>query len=439
MKLQFQPESRDRYRWLALFVGMVLISTGALGYTWSLLVEPMIVLRGATEAGMATIYSVQTVLCAVFTVLGGKLIEKIGSAKTIFTTFVALLIGDLLCGLSDGTVMFAIGQCVFIAWQQSVIYVAVMSTAEQMFPDYRGLAVSLTACGLAVGGMILAPAVQFLIDVIGVGPMFVVQGIAVAVLGCIMLIFFPDYPKDYKPAYIKKNETGSEREGTKSRVIANPKFVQKNWKGMLKDPAFWIMFFIPLCASSGYMLLSYQLAYIAEDILGIDAMTASFLISGVSLMGIISFVVGPIGDRIGRPQMMLILLIVGFFAMLGLSFCEGKGIVWFAACAFIYCFALGGFAGLHPALVGDYFGSEHYGFNYSLNYTSILLAAAISPWLAVGGADAGYGPMFAACTIAVALAAILAVILIKYRGNNIEFIRIKKNETEEDAVKRLKL
>lgn len=435
MTLQFRPENRDRYRWIALFIGMIIISTGALGYTWSLLVEPMIVIRGATEAGMATIYSVQTVAAAVFTVLGGKLIEKVGSAKVIFSSFAALLIGDLLCGLSSGVMVFAIAQCLFIAWQQSVIYIATMNTAEQMFPDYRGFAVSLTAVGLSIGGMFMAPAVQFLIDTVGFAMMFVIQGIAVAVIGCIMLFFYPDYPKDYKPATIKANETGNEREGATSRVVANPNFVQKDWKAMIKDPAFWLLYLIPLCASSGYMLLSYQLAYIAQDILGISAMTASFLISGVSLMGIVSVVVGPIGDRIGRMNMTLILLIVGFVSILGLVFCESHGIVWFAACSFVYCFALGGFAGMHPALIGDYFGSEHFSFNYSLGYTSILLAAAISPWLAVGGSGpAGYSAMFTACTVAVGIAVVLSIVLIRLKGNNIEFVRIKKGEVDQDAV-----
>ena len=168
--------------------------------------------------------------------------------------------------------------------------------------------------------------------------------------------------------------------------------------------------------------------------LGISAMTASFLISGISLMGIICLVAAPLGDRFGRMKVILVLLIIGFFAILGLVFSESHGIVWFATCSFIYCFCLGAFAGLHPAVVGDYFGSEHFSFNYSLNYMSILLAAAISPWLAVyGDATGSYANTFLVCTVACGIAAVLAAVMLKYKGNNIEYIRLKKGETIEDV------
>lgn len=424
MALQIKPKNLDRYRWVALFMGMVVISTCALGYTWSLLVEPMIELRGATDEGMATVYTGLTATAAIFTIIGGKLIDKIGSAKVIFSGIIAMLVGMLMCGMSESFAAFAFAQVIVIAWQQAVIYIACMNTAEQLFPDYRGVAVSLTATGLAIGGMWIAPFTQGLIDSMGFSQMFIVEGIVLAVIGCIALFFFPDCPKDYRPAGIKEVEEDVTQGG---RVRLNPDFVQKDWKMMLKDPAFYLLFFIPLFASSGYMLLSYQLAYIAEEILTIDAMTAAFLVSGISLMGIVCLVVSPIADRFGRMKIIVVLLFFGALSMAGLVFSESHGIVWFAVCSFVYCFCLGAFAGIHPAVIGDYFGSEHFSFNYSLNYMSILLAAAVSPWLAVFGGDTGsYANTFMVCAVLCGIAFILAIIILKYKGNNIEYIRVEK-------------
>lgn len=437
MHLQFRPENPDRYRWIALVISMIIISTAALGMTWSLLVDPMITIRGATEAGMATIYSGLTIAGAVFTIIGGKFVDKFGVTKSIISCAVMLLIGMLICGFNNSILGFAIAQVVFIGWQQAVIYISVMTTVERMFPDYRGFAVGLCACGISAGGMILAPQTQMLIESVGFDMMFVINGIILAALILVMVIFFPDYPADYMPKNIASDAEAGERKGKRSKVIANPNFVQKDWKAMLKDPAFYLLYLIPLCASSGYMLLSYQLAYIAVDILGISDMTAAFLVSGVSVMGFLSCIIGPIGDHLGRLKVVVGILIIGFIAIMGLVFCEGHGIVWFAVCTFVYCFCLGGFAGMHPSLIGDFFGSEHFAFNYSLGYTSILLAAAISPWLAVLGGDSGYSGMFMVCAIAVAVAVVLSLILLKLKGNNIEFIRVMnkdaKNEEAEQA------
>lgn len=426
MRLQFRPENRDRYRWIALVVGMIIISTAALGMTWSLLVEPMITIRGATESGMATIYSGLTITGAVFTIIGGKLIDKFGPTKALVSCAVMLFIGMMICGLNNSILGFAIAQCIFIGWQQAIIYLAVMTTVERMFPDYRGFAVGLCACGISLGGIILAPETQMLIETVGFDMMFIINGILLSVLILFMLIFFPDYPADYMPEGVKTIEEAGEREGKKSQVVLNPNFVQKDWKAMLKDPAFYLLYLIPLCASSGYMLLSYQLAYIAVDILGISEMTAAFLVSGVSVMGFLSVVVGPIGDRFGRMKVTAGILAIGFVAILGLVFCESHGIIWFTVCTFVYCFCLGGFAGIHPSLIGDFFGSEHFGFNYSLGYTSILVAAAISPWLAVLGGESSYSGMFIVCTVACGIAVVLSLILLKLKGNNIEFIRVMR-------------
>ena len=433
MHIQFRPENPDRYRWIALIIGMIIISTAALGMTWSLLVEPMITIRGATEAGMASIYSALTIVGALFTVVGGKLIEKFGSTKAIVSCAIALFIGMMICGFNNSILGFAIAQLVFIGWQQAIIYISVMTTVERMFPDYRGFAVGLCACGISIGGMILAPQTQMLIETVGFDMMFVINGIVLAALTLIMVIFFPDYPGDYMPKHISSHEEAGTRHGKRSRVIRNPNFVQKDWKAMLKDPAFYLLYLIPLCASSGYMLLSYQLAYIAVDILGISDMTAAFLVSGVSIMGFVSLIIGPIGDHIGRLKVATAILAIGFVAIFCLIFCESHGIVWFTVCTFVYCFCLGAFAGVHPSLIGDFFGSEHFAFNYSLGYTSILLAAAISPWLAVLGGNSGYSGMFIVCTVACGIAVVLALVLIKLKGDNIEYIRVMHDDVKEEA------
>lgn len=425
MTLQVKPKNMDKYRWLALLAGTLLLGTCSWAMTWSLMVDPMIELRGASVQSMATVYTLLTVTSAIFTILGGKLVDKWGSSKVLLTGIIAFAIAQAICYVSSSFMAFAIANVLFCAWQQSVVYIGVMNTVEHMFPDFRGLAVSVAATGISMVGMVLAPMTQRAIDVFGFQSMFLVTGGVLTVIGLVTLFLFPNVSADYAP---KNMKPGADEEEIPGNLKLNPNFVQKDWKAMLKDPAFYLLFLMPLGGSSGYMLLSYQLAYIAQDILNISAMEASFLVSGVSLMGIITLVTGPIGDKIGRMKVASVLLLFGTISISGLIVSESHDIIWFAVCAFVYAFCLGGFAGLHPAIVGDIFGSDNFGFNYSICYMSVLLAAAISPWLAVignSGENASYSTTFIVCAVLCGAAFIISLILLKLKGKNTEYIITK--------------
>ena len=57
MTLQVKPKNMDKYRWLALLAGTLLLGTCSWAMTWSLMVDPMIELRGASVQSMATVYT----------------------------------------------------------------------------------------------------------------------------------------------------------------------------------------------------------------------------------------------------------------------------------------------------------------------------------------------------------------------------------------------
>lgn len=432
MALQMSTKNLDKKRWISIVAAMVLMSTLSLGYTWSLLVDPMITERGATNEFMAACYSGLTISGMIFTLIGGKMVDKIGSTKTNVFSMVCLIIGFLMCGLTHNIWAFAIAQVIFIGFQESVVYIAVFNTATGMFPDHRGLATGLASAGISLGGMIISPLYQSAIDTFGFDGSFLIMGIAITIYGFIAIVFLPDCPKGYKPASFDPEAAELANKKKVSRVKANPNFVQKGYAGMFKDPAFYVLFAIPLLCSTGYMLLAYQMSYIAQDILSITPMQASFLVSGVAAMGFAAKLIGgPIGDRIGRLLWVAIVLCLGTVFIAGLIFSADHGFVWFAVCSLGYCFCLGTFAGATGAITGDLFGSEHFGTNFSVVYMSVLLASAISPWLAVMGRSGeaiDYGPTFTLCTVMCACGAALAVVLYFMRRNKTEYLFRTKEE-----------
>ena len=243
---------------------------------------------------------------------------------------------------------------------------------------------------------------------------FVAVGIILAVVGVVSIIFFPDVKED-----VNEFEEGETEENGSA---GDGRFVQKDWKMMLKDPAFYLIFLAPLLGTTTYMLLTFQLAWIAQDILPITEMQSAFLVSGISIIGVISGIVGPIGDKAGRLNVTVLIYAVGTIAVAGLIFSNSHGVIWFTVCAFLFAFCFGGFATIHPVIVSDLFGSKNYGFNYSICYQSVLIASGISPWLGVlGGTDSGdYTKTFTVCTIMCAVGLVLMIVLWKIRRHNLE-------------------
>lgn len=430
MRAQMGIKNFDRTRWIALAASVLIMSTLGLGYVWSLLVEPMIELRGATDAGMASVYTALTLSGALLTIVGGKCVEKFGSTKVIISAIITCLIAHIIFSFGNGIASFAFAEVVFLSWQQSVVYIAVYNNIIKMFPDWKGLAVAIACTGIAVGGAYLPVVVQNLIDTVGFDTQFLILGLIVTVVGIISLVFFPDTPNDYVPKGYEAPDYEEEGE-----IVDQGKFIQKDWKGMLKDPAFYIIFVAPILGTSTYMLLSYQLAWIAQDMLPITAMQSAFLVSGVSIIGIICGVVGPIADKTSRLVIGIIVFAIGTICVAGLIMAGNHSVAWFTVCTFGFCFCFGGFATIHPVIVCDLFGSKYFGFNYSICYQSVLIAAAISPWLGVlGGTDAGdYTKTFTVCTIMCAVGTVLMIILFIMKKNNLE-AQIKKTKKAVDQV-----
>ena len=112
MRAQMGIKNFDRTRWIALAASVLIMSTLGLGYVWSLLVEPMIELRGATDAGMASVYTALTLSGALLTIVGGKCVEKFGSTKVIISAIITCLIAHIIFSFGNGIASFAFEMCI---------------------------------------------------------------------------------------------------------------------------------------------------------------------------------------------------------------------------------------------------------------------------------------------------------------------------------------
>lgn len=420
MRLQMGQKNLDKTRWIALIASLVIMSTTAIGFVWSLYVAPMCELRGATAESMAAVYSGLALTGALLTIIGGKLVDKFGASKVILSAIIAFAIGHIITGMTTNFWGFALPKLTLISWQQSVVYIAIYTNVVKMFPDWKGLATAVAGTGTTVGGVYLPVLVQGMIDSIGFNNMFYAVAGILTLISLIGLFFFPDASDDYVPAGYKREETAPQLDGAAENTKSG--FVQKDWKMMLKDPAFYLVFLAPIMGLTTFMLLSYQLAWIAQDILGITAMQSAFLVSALSIIGMVSSILGPVSDKLGRLPVAIFSYLFGTIGVVGLIFANSHGFVWFVVFAFLYRFCFGGFATYHPVIVCDLFGSKNFGFNWSICYQAVLISSAISPWLGVLGRtdDGNYTLTFTIAAIMCAIGLVMMIALWVMRKDKLE-------------------
>ena len=428
MRIQMKTDNLDKTRWIALVAAVFLMATLSYASTWSLMVNPMIEERGATDHQMAMIMSMVTISGMIFSLIGGKLLDKWGSTVINLTAIFTFAACQFICGITSGVWGFGIANVVLLSWQSSVVYIAVYANVTKLFPDKRGTAIAISGMGITGGSMLVTPFCQWLIDSFGFGMQFYVIGIIFTVVGLAALYFFPRPAEGYVPAgYMPAENNENDTENSEG----NTAFVQKDWKMMIKDPAFYMAFLMPiLCMTTGQML-NYQLSWMAQDIVKVTPAHAAWMLSGVFLMATLGKLFwGMLADKIGRLNIMIVLAGLSMFAMAGMMFMgEGK-VIMFTALAFVGSFASGGHSSTYPALISDMFGSKHYGFNYSICYQSIMIASFVAPWIAVlGRGEGGEGNYMLTFGIVSVMAAVGLVFTIILRI-------MKKGKLESDVIKK---
>ncbi|MDE8732281.1 MFS transporter [Eubacteriales bacterium DFI.9.88] len=433
MRLQMSTKNLDKTRWIALAAGIVLMSTLSYASTWSLMVNPMIETRGATDKSMAMIFTLATASGMLFSLIGGKLLDKIGSTKVIISAIFSLAVCQFICAWTTTVLPFGIADVIFLTWQGSVVYIAVYANMAKLFPDKKGTAIAISGMGITGGSMIFVPFTQYLIDTLGFGNQFLVTGILFTIMGLTALFFFPKPEEGYVPKGYEPVFDAGEDEGDQDETL-NSGFVQKDWKMMIKDPAFYIAFAMPLLVNVAGQILNYQLAWMAQDIVQVSAGKAAWMLSGVFLMGTLGKLFwGTVADKAGRLNILIILAALSCLSMVGLMFIGAGQVVLFTVLIFLGSFASGGNSSTYPALIADLFGSKYYGFNFSICYQAIMLASMVAPWIAVlgrsGDNEGNYAITFGLTAALCFIGFILAIVLRKMKKDNIEVVKkIKKEE-----------
>jgi MFS transporter, OFA family, oxalate/formate antiporter len=319
--------------------------------------------------------------------LGPRLIATVGAALTGLGLFVTSLATPesawpamLGFGLLAGT-GFGLG------------YASTTPAAVKWFPpEKKGLITGTVVAGFGLAPVYIAPLSKYLLGTQGIGPSFRLLAIvfSVAMLALAQLVRDPP-----KAAQAKKAEgTGD-----------------VGWRQMLRQPAFYSLYFqYAFAATAGLMIIGHLAKIVTVQSNGgikvgffFVALLAIFNASGRVAAGIVS-------DRIGR---MITVAFVCILQALNMAFFSSYSTeAGFFIGSALVGFNYGACLSLFPSSAADLWGTKNLGLNYGILFTAWGLGGVVGPVLAGSIADAqgSYALAYQIASVLLAAATLLALL-----------------------------
>lgn len=382
--------TRISYGWVVAIAGMFVTMVWGGVYSYGVFIRPLEEEFGWTRADTVSAASVFLATYSLAGIAFGRLFDRYGPRTIVMIG--ALLVG---AGISLSSTVSQIWQIrlyfgLIAGLGAGALYTPPVAAVQSWFTNKgRGLAVAVVTSGIGLGTLLLVPVSSFLVDALGWRHAFIVMGIGLwALLTAAALVMRVEPCSSRKPATTRRAED------MKGMGV----------KAALRTRFFWLVYAALFLSSISVMTISFHLVSFATDN-DMPKATAAFalgLTGATGMVGRLSF--GRLSERIGRKRGMVLAYGIQILSMLLLFFALRTWTLYLFA--LLFGLSSGGWAALHPALVGDYFGTRSLGAITAVATSAWGVAGAISPYFAgyVFDATGNYQIAFiigaAACVLA---------------------------------------
>lgn len=361
--------TRSANRWVVAFAGVILqIALGAV-YAWSVFRTPLVRGFGWTISQVTLTFTIAIFTLGIAAFLGGLWMRARGPRIVGITAGILYGSGVFLASFSNRglwvlyTTYGAIGGAGL-----GLGYIVPIATLVKWFPDRRGFITGIAVAGFGAGALVTAPIATRLILREGVLETFALLGIAYFILVVGASLFMVNPPADFRPA-------GWTPDPVRQAAIRHYTLGEalRTWQWY----ALWALLFLNVTA--GISIIS-QAAPMAEEITGVNAVTAAGLVGIISIAnGSGRFLWAWLSDFAGRRWVFLAMFLVQAALFFVLPLVGGFGLFTAIAAAVLLCYG-GGF-GTMPAFSADYFGSRDVGSIYGLMLTAWGFGSVLGPLL----------------------------------------------------------
>jgi len=391
-------ETKVMNRWIVVAGGIVVqLCLGAI-YAWSAFTQRLTndvfnFTRTETQIVFALgLLSFATVMALV----AGRWERKVGPRIVSITGGLVLGLGYILAGLA-GTSFWGILLGVGLLGGAGIglAYVCPIAALVKWFPDKKGMITGMAVAGFGFGALIWIKLTQGFsfgpVDLTpgwnglygmgwGVSDIFIFYGVLFALLvglGSLVLVNPPAgwQPKGWEPpSAAVANHTGG---------------IDYTTREMMKTPQFWMLFVtFVVAATAGLMVIGII------KLFGTDSLTArgigltqADVITGTAMglfyalfNGLGRIVWGAVSDKLGRKNTLVFMTLLQGVMMI-LFFYIGKFEWGLYLGATIIGFNYGGYFGVLPASIADFFGNKSVGTNYPWLFLAYGIGGLVGPIL----------------------------------------------------------
>ncbi len=383
-----------------VILGAILIQL-ALGaiYAWSVF-TPSLTAAGWTKTETQWVFSIGLASFAVFMVLSGKLMPKVGPQKLAIFGGLLLGAGYLLAGIFGGTDFWTLLILIGLIGGAGIgfAYVVPIAVGMRWFPDKKGMITGLAVAGFGFGALLwikLAGSWGHFIADMGLSSVFTIYGIAFAAMVVIGGLWMKFPPADWSPAGFKAKQAAS---GAADKA-------EFNSSEMLKKIQFYLIFFtFVFSAGAGLMSIGLMKLYPMEALqkAGYTPIEAS-AIAGTAMAlffslanGLGRILWGLLSDILGRKLSIIIMTATQGIIVILFTFMAGNEILLYIGATLIG-FNFGGNFALFPTITADTFGAKNVGQNYPFVFLAYGVGGIAGPIL--GGMMGDVGNFAMAFTI----------------------------------------
>lgn len=387
-------------RWIILIASCFInLCIGSI-YAWSVFSAPMakylssITGINLTPGSLAIVFTVANSVGPITMITGGKINDMFGPKKVIFVGGLLFGGGMILSGFAHGLGTLVLAYGIVTGLGIGMVYGCTISNSIKFFPDKRGLVGGITTAAYGLSSVIIPPIANVLINKVGVTSAFKLIGIAFLIIVCVASFFIDKCPANFVP------EGWTPPVSKAGKVNKN----DKDWKGMLTSPVFYVMIILLTCGGFYGLMCTSQASPVAQKMIGMSATAATTVVSVLALFNTAGRIVaGYISDKIGRINTLAAAFVLSIVGLACLYF-SGKGdVMTFYIGISIIGVCFGSLMGVFPGFTADQFGVKNNSVNYGIMFIGFAVAGYFGPTVMrnVYAADNSYQRAFVIAAVLV--------------------------------------
>lgn len=364
-------------RWIILIASCFInLCIGSM-YAWSVFSAPMAEHLSAitgvamTAGTLAIVFTVTNSVGPITMITGGKINDTFGPKKVIFVGGLLFGGGMILSGFSTSLTGLILAYGILTGLGIGMVYGCTISNSIKFFPDKRGFVGGVTTACYGFSSVIVPPIANVLINKFGVTAAFKIIGLVFLIIVCVCSFFIDKCPVGFVPE-------GWTPPAPKAGASAESH--DKDWKGMLKSPTFYVMIIILLCGAFYGLMCTSMASPLAKGMIGMSTAAATSVVSVLALFNTGGRIAaGYLSDKIGRINTLACALVLSIIGLGCLYLCGEGDVAKFYIGIIIVGICFGAFMGVYPGFTADEFGAKNNSVNFGIMFIGFAVSGYFGP------------------------------------------------------------